>query len=168
MLIFLIGMMGSGKTTLGKELAAELNYSFVDLDAFIEEKEGRTIAEIFAQQGQQGFRELEHKALQTIVANYSQAVVATGGGAPCFFNNIQLMNQAGETIFLDVPIKMLVQRLSQSDLSTRPLLAGKTQSELISFLGKTLADRRQFYVQAKHLVAMPPYTINALLKLLLL
>lgn len=166
MLIFLLGMMGSGKTTLGKELAEKLNYSFVDLDAFIEEKEGKTIAEIFAQQGQQGFRKLEHQALQTIVTNYKQAVVATGGGAPCFFNNIQLMNQAGETIFLDVPIKMLAQRLSQSDLSTRPLLAGKTQSELISFLGKTLADRRQFYVQAKHLVAMPPYTINALLKLL--
>ncbi|MBB6609864.1 AAA family ATPase [Pontibacter sp. Tf4] len=166
MLIFLLGMMGSGKTTLGRELAEKLNYSFVDLDAFIEEKEGRTIAEIFATDGQEKFRELENQALQTIVTNFSQTVVATGGGAACFHNNMHLMNAAGETFFLDVPTELLAQRLSQSDLSTRPLLAGKTQAELISFLGKTLAERRQFYVQAKHILAMPPYTIKALLALL--
>ncbi|NDK56526.1 shikimate kinase [Pontibacter fetidus] len=165
MLIFLIGMMGSGKTTLGKELATELNYSFVDLDAFIEEKEGRTIAQIFEQEGQERFRKIEREALQTIVANYKNAIVATGGGTPCFFDNMALMNAGGETIFLDVPAEFIAQRLSQSDLSTRPLLAGKTQSELFSFVGETLAERRQFYAQAKHIVARPPYTIDALLAL---
>ena len=166
MLIFLLGMMGSGKTTLGRELAEKLGYTFLDLDAVIEQKEGKTIAEIFAAEGQEWFRELEREALQSIISNYKQAIVATGGGTPCFFNNITLMNAAGETIFLDVPTEFLAERLSQSDLTARPLLAGKTQSELISFLGKTLADRRQFYVQAKHLVASPPYTSNALLRLL--
>ncbi|MEJ8757759.1 shikimate kinase [Pontibacter sp. H259] len=166
MLIFLIGMMGSGKTTLGKELAEKLGYTFLDLDAVIEEKENRTIAELFAAEGQEWFRELERSALQRIISNYKQAIVATGGGTPCFFNNIALMNASGETVFLDVPVKDIVQRLSQSDLSNRPLLLGKTQSELISFLGKTLADRRQFYVQAKYILARPPYTSKALLKLL--
>lgn len=166
MLIFLLGMMGSGKTTLGKELAEKLGYTFLDLDAVIEQKENRTIAEIFATEGQEQFRLIEREALQSIISNYKQAIVATGGGAPCFFDNIALMNTAGETIFLDVPTEFLVQRLSVSDLSTRPLLAGKTESELISFLGKTLAERRQFYVQAKHIVAAPPYTSNTLLALL--
>lgn len=166
MLIFLLGMMGSGKTTLGNELAEKLGYTFLDLDAVIEQKENRTIAEIFATEGQERFRELEHEALQSIISNYMQAIVATGGGAPCFFDNMALMNASGETIFLDVPTEFLVQRLSASDLSMRPLLAGKTQSELISFLGKTLAERRQFYVQAKYIVARPPYTIDALLALL--
>jgi shikimate kinase len=166
MLVFLIGMMGSGKTTLGKELAEKLGYTFLDLDVFIEQKENKTIAEIFATEGQERFRELEHEALQSIISNYKLAIVATGGGTPCFFDNIALMNTSGKTIFLDMPVENIAQRLSESDLSTRPLLAGKTQSELISFLGKTLADRRQFYVQAKYIVAQPPYTINALLALL--
>ena len=166
MLIFLLGMMGSGKTTLGKELAEKLGHTFLDLDAVIEQKENKTIAEIFATEGQERFRELERQALLTIVANNTQAVVATGGGTPCFFDNIAFMNTSGETIFLDVPTRSLAQRLSASDLSTRPLLADKTQSELISFLGKTLSERRRFYEQAKHIVARPPYTINALLALL--
>jgi shikimate kinase len=166
MLIFLIGMMGSGKTTLGKELAEKLGYTFLDLDAVIEQSENRTIAEIFATEGQERFREVERQTLQTIVANYKQAIVATGGGTPCFFDNMTLMNIAGETIFLDVPVKKIAQRLSKSDLSARPLLAGKTQSHLISFLGETLSERRRFYEQAKYIVASPPYTINALLALL--
>ncbi|MER2997221.1 shikimate kinase [Pontibacter populi] len=166
MLIFLLGMMGSGKTTLGKELAEKLGYTFLDLDAVIEQKENRTIAEIFAAEGQERFRALERETLQTIVTNYKQAIVATGGGTPCFFDNMALMNTSGETVFLDVSVKDIAQRLSQSDLSTRPLLAGKTQSELISFLGKTLSERRRFYEQARHIVASPPYTINALLALL--
>ncbi|HEY4650018.1 MAG TPA: shikimate kinase [Pontibacter sp.] len=166
MLIFLLGMMGSGKTTLGKELAQELGYTFLDLDAVVEQKAGRSIAELFATEGPQRFRELERDALQTIAASYTQAVVATGGGAPCFFDNMALMNAAGTTIFLDVPPEELAERLSQSDLTVRPLLAGKTQSELIPFVGKTLAERRQFYEQAKYIVATPPYTNSVLLALL--
>lgn len=166
MLIFLLGMMGSGKTTLGKELAGKLGYTFLDLDACIEQKENKSVAQIFKEKGPGKFRELEREILQSIIANYKKAVVATGGGAPCFFDNITLMNTSGETIFLDVPIKDLIQRLSVSDLTTRPLLTGKTQSELISFLGKTLSERRLFYEQAKHIVVHPPYTIDALLALL--
>ncbi len=166
MLIFLLGMMGSGKSTLGRELAEKLGYTFLDLDAVIEQQEGRTIGEIFATDGQEHFRKLERDALQSIISTYKQAVVATGGGTPCFFDNMMLMNAAGETVFLDLPEEVLAQRLSSSDLSTRPLLAGKTQTELISFLNKTFAARRQFYEQAKHTIAKPPYTINALLALL--
>lgn len=166
MLIFLIGMMGSGKTTLGRQLAARLGYTFVDLDAYIEQRESRSVAQLFEQQGQERFRVLEREALEAAVQQHRQAVVATGGGAACFLNNMAFMNQNGKSFFLDVPAAELAQRLLQSDLRERPLLAGKTAEELNLFLTKTLADRRRFYEQATYKIAQAPYTVDALLDLL--
>jgi len=166
MLLFLLGMMGSGKTTLGQQLARQLGYTFVDLDTYIEERTEKSIAELFEQQGQERFRELEREALETVVQEYRQAVVATGGGAPCFFDNMAFINQHGKSVFLDVPVEELAQRLLKSDLQVRPLLAGKTDTELKSFLSKTLAARRLFYDQATYKLAQSPYTAGALVALL--
>ncbi len=165
-LIYLIGMMGSGKTTLGRQLATRLGYSFVDLDVFIAQREGSSVPQLFAQQGQDGFRVLERAALEAVVAQHRQAVIATGGGAACFLNNIGFMNQSGSSLFLDVPEAELLKRLQRSDLQERPLLAGKSKEELAQFITKTLAERRRFYEQATLKVSQPPFTVDALLALL--
>ncbi|MCJ8167196.1 AAA family ATPase [Pontibacter sp. E15-1] len=148
MIIFLVGMMGSGKTTLGRQLAAQLQHPFVDLDTFLEQREGRTIAQLFAQEGQERFRALERQALEAVVREHAQAVVSTGGGAPCFFDNMEYMSRHGKTFFLDVPVAEICKRLSASDLQVRPLLAGKTEEEVMLFLVETLNHRRQFYQRA--------------------
>ena len=144
----MIGMMGSGKTTLGRQLAAQLQCAFVDLDDYLEQRSGRSIASIFEQEGQERFREMEREALEAVVQEYGQAVISTGGGAPCFFDNIGFMNRNGRTFFLDVPVEEISRRLLASDLQVRPLLAGKSENEVKSFLLKTLSHRRQFYERA--------------------
>jgi shikimate kinase len=148
--IFLIGMMGAGKTTLGRQLASRLGYTFLDLDDLIEQREGRSIAELFEQEGQERFREKEREALEAVVQQYMHVVVATGGGTPCFFDNIDFINRHGTSVFLDVPVEEITQRLSASDLSLRPLLAGKSLEEVNGFIAKILAERRAFYEQANH------------------
>lgn len=150
MLVFLIGMMGSGKTTLGQELAQQLSYTFIDLDAYIEQTEQASIASIFEEKGPEAFRVLERAALEAVVGSYTDAVIATGGGAPCFFDNMAYMDLHGDTVFLDVPAQEITKRLLATDLSKRPLLANKSESEIISFLSKTLAERMQFYERAKY------------------
>ncbi|MDX5420890.1 MAG: shikimate kinase [Hymenobacteraceae bacterium] len=166
MLIFLIGMMGSGKTTLGKQLAERLGYPFVDLDVYIEQQAGKTIAELFEQEGQEAFRRRERKALEAVAQEYERGVVSTGGGAPCFFNNMDFINGQGVSIFLDVPVEELAGRLRASDLQMRPLLAGKTEAALKAFLVETLEHRRQFYERAKHTVKGAVIDIEHLLCLI--
>lgn len=148
MRVFLLGMMGSGKTTLGRQLAERLACAFVDLDEYLEKRQGRSIAQLFEQEGQERFRELEREALEAVVLEYDAAVISTGGGAPCFFDNIRFINRQGKSCFLDVPVEELSRRLLASDLHVRPLLAGKSEEEVKSFLAKTLSHRREFYEQA--------------------
>ena len=162
MLIFLIGMMGSGKTTLGKQLAQELNYSFIDLDTYIEQQEHTSISEIFEKQGQDNFRKLERNALEVIAHEQTNAIIATGGGAPCFYNNIDFMNQHGTTVFLNVPIPEILKRLLSTDLTLRPLLSKKTEDEIFYFLNKTLNERMQFYSRAKYIVKSKHITVDQL------
>ncbi|PRY04596.1 shikimate kinase [Pontibacter ummariensis] len=159
-------MMGSGKTTLGEQLATQLGYAFVDLDAYIVQREGRSIADIFEQQGQERFRELERQALEAVVREYEHAVISAGGGAPCFFDNMDFINQYGESIFLDVPASELAKRLLASNLQVRPLLAGKTEDELREFLDNMLEHRRSFYEQARHKVKGAAITSEQLSSLL--
>src|SRR5688572_8772700 len=111
MKIFLIGMPGSGKTTLGKELAAHLFIDFVDLDAEIEKTEQKSIAEIFSRQGESHFRLVEARLLREWAAGSASFVMATGGGAPCFHKGIETINEYGISIFLDCPVSTLIDRV---------------------------------------------------------
>ncbi len=148
--IFLIGYMGSGKTTVGKLLAASLGFSFIDLDHYIENRYNRRISDLFAERGEAGFREIEHRLLQE-VAEIENAVVSTGGGAPCFFDNMLLMNRVGTTVYLQTNAQELARRL-QKVQSNRPLLKDKSPEELLAFIEKMLADREPFYGQASLIV----------------
>ena len=108
--IFLIGYMGAGKTTLGKAFAREMSLNFIDLDWFIEERFHKTVQQLFLERGEDGFRELERKMLHE-VAEFEDVVVSTGGGTPCFFDNMEYMNDCGDTVFLDVEPAVLFRRL---------------------------------------------------------
>jgi len=149
--IFLIGYMGSGKTAMGKLLAKRLGLTFLDLDSYIENKFRRTIATIFKEDGEAGFREIEKTCLHE-VAEFEDVVIATGGGAPCFFDNMDYMNLRGETIYIKLTPEHLAKRLSTSKAGVRPLLRDKTGKELLQHITETLKHREPFYMQAKRII----------------
>ena len=132
MKIFLIGFMGSGKTSIGKRLAKFLGFDFIDLDSVIETKEGKPISKIFMERGETAFRILEQEALQELVKE-TGVVVATGGGAPCHNNNLQFMNANGTTVYLRLDQEALLQRLTDAKLK-RPLIKDLTDAELNRFI----------------------------------
>ncbi len=149
MRIFLIGLIGSGKTTLGKKLAESLKIPFIDLDEYIVRKELKSISEIFATKGEAYFREVEAKYVRE-VCQFKDGVIATGGGAACFHDNMTIMNVAGITIFLDVPLETLTERLwHQPQREQRPMIAGKTKPELAQFIKDIHQSRIEFYKEAK-------------------
>lgn len=150
MRIFLIGFMGCGKSTMGRVLASELKLTFIDLDSFLEEKYFRTIPQIFAEEGEEGFRRKERKVLEEVSA-FDDIIVATGGGAPCFFDNMDLMNNSGFCIFLDVDTKSLVNRLIYAKIE-RPLIKGKSPEELSEFIEGMMKKRRPFYEKARYIL----------------
>lgn len=145
--IFLIGYMGAGKTTIGRLLAARLNLSFVDLDLFIEKRFHKTINEIFAEKGEEGFRQIERDALHE-VGEYENALISVGGGAPCFFDNIGFMNEKGQSIYLKVNTDVLSARLNSAK-QMRPLLKDKSEAEIKDFIVSMIEKREPFYNQAK-------------------
>jgi shikimate kinase len=148
MKIFLIGFMGCGKSTKAKQLAARLNCSVIDLDSVIVERENRSIAEYFAEYGEDGFRILESETLK----NYpypETCVIATGGGLPCFFDNMDWMNAHGKTVYLQMEPSALVSRLHNRQ--KRPLIANMDDEQLLAFINKKLAERDPFYTKA-HLI----------------
>ena len=153
MKIFLIGLPGSGKTTLGKQLAEKLNLPFVDLDLEIEKKEGKTVQEIFAQKKENYFREMESKILKDFCLSESDIVIATGGGAPCFFDNMMVMNQSGKTIFLDVPASEIARRLQETNLTERPLFSKLSSEQLKDKIEWLRSQRISFYKQAQLVVS---------------
>lgn len=146
--IFLIGYMGAGKTTLGKAFARAMGLTFVDLDWYMEERFHKTVRQLFAEKGEDGFRELEKRMLHE-VAEFEDVVISVGGGTPCFFDNMETMNAAGETVFLNVDVKVLFRRLKVAK-QQRPLLADKTDEELMTFIVEALQKRLPFYTQAKY------------------
>ncbi len=144
--VYLIGFMGSGKTTIGKFLAIELSWKFLDLDQYIEEKERRTITQIFAEDGESGFRKIETEALND-VANMGNVIIACGGGTPCFGNNVDVMRRSGLTIYLSVTPEELTNRLKFAKRK-RPLIANKSNEELLSYIKEKIAEREPFYSKA--------------------
>jgi shikimate kinase len=145
--IFLIGYMASGKTAMGKRLAERLGLQFVDTDTFIENRYRKTVAEIFEERGESGFREIERRTLLEI-ADFENVVIATGGGLPCYFNNIEIMNGAGITVYLQTDAEELAARL-ETARQKRPLVKGKTAVELKNYVETSLSAREKFYLQAK-------------------
>ena len=152
MKLFIVGLPGSGKSTLGKQLAARLTLPFLDLDDRIEQHTGEAIRDTFAQRGEAVFREIERRMLQEIIAEHDQFVLATGGGAPCFFDNMDLMNSSGTTLFLDVPIPTIVQRMQGDQISNRPLLQALDQDQLAQEYTAKFEKRLPVYRQAQVVV----------------
>lgn len=146
MLIFLIGYMGSGKSTAGKKLAKLLGYGFADLDDHIEKRSGRRIADIFAIEGEEEFRRLERVYLEKL-CKLENHVIATGGGTPCFGKNIELMKRSGKVVYIKMTAAALAKRLSQS-YNSRPLLKNTGNKSLENFIEEHLAQRERFYGQA--------------------
>lgn len=148
--IFLIGFMGCGKTTLGLKLASRSGSEFFDLDHLIAEKEGMTIGEYFSAYGEDQFRKLESAVLKE-TAYSANAIISTGGGVPCFFDNMEWMNDQGITVYIKLPPAVLASRLEQ-DKNQRPVLQANKGEALIAFIEQKLTVREPFYQHAKVIV----------------
>lgn len=146
--IILLGYMGAGKTTIGKVLAQKLSLEFFDLDWYIEDRFRMKIPQIFAEKGEEGFREIERKMLHE-VAEFENVVISCGGGTPCFFDNMEYMNRQAKTIYLKATPEVLMRHL-QMGKSQRPLIQGKSPEELKVFIKDSLEKREPFYSQAKY------------------
>lgn len=145
--LFMIGYMGSGKTTLGRAYAKVSGLSFIDLDWYIEERSHRTVSQLFAEEGEEGFRRLERRMLHE-VSEFEDVVIACGGGTPCYYDNMEFMQHEGITIFLDASQDVLFRRLKVAS-ANRPLLKDKTDAELRDFIAKGVESRMQWYGKAK-------------------
>ena len=163
MKIFLIGFMGSGKTHWGRQLSHKLGIPFFDLDEQVSENAGKSINEIFTLSGEEEFRLMEKDALHIITESHDSFVMACGGGSPCYFNNIDYMNQAGITIWLNVPNETILERLLK-DKDQRPLVKELSDDQLRNFIAKKMADRRIYYEQAEIITEDEPVDIDKLVE----
>ena len=154
--------MGCGKTTLGWKLAARLGISFIDMDSYISNRYCKTIADIFRDEGEDGFRNKERDCLLEI-SQIEDVVVATGGGAPCFFDNIDIMNHTGTTIFLDISPVELARRLRSSH-TVRPLIHEKKGDELIDHINSMLRKRLPFYRKASHIFSEEKISVDEIIQ----
>lgn len=148
---FLIGYMGSGKSYQGRLLAEKRGVRFIDLDAYIAEQEQKTISELFAESGENAFRILESRYLRQVCENDDNFVLSTGGGTPCYNGNMEYMNRRGHTIFLDIPVETLIQRLIKNK-HQRPLISRMTDMEIGEYVPKHLNERLVFYRQAQETI----------------
>lgn len=144
--IFLIGFMGSGKSTLGRALSIATGLDFIDLDTYIERRFHANIRDIFASKGEEEFRGIERRMLLE-VSDFENVIIACGGGTPCFFDNIDVMNSAGTTVFLDASHERLLERLKLGR-RRRPLIASKTDEELSEYITEALNSRLPHYTKA--------------------
>lgn len=142
--------MGAGKTTIGKALSQDLNIEFYDLDWYIENRMHKTIKQLFDEYGEDGFRQIEHNMLHE-VAEFENVIISCGGGTPCFFDNIDYMNQQGETVYLKASPDVLYDHLKMGK-TVRPLLLNKTSDEVKVFIKEQLALREPYYSKAKHIL----------------
>ena len=148
--IIIIGYMGAGKTTVGKALSKQLNMPFYDLDWYMESRMRKTVKEIFDERGEEGFRIIEHNLLHE-VAEFEDVIISCGGGVPCFYDNMEYMNQQGETVYLKATPEVLYGHLKMGK-SVRPLLENKTQEEVKDFIYEQLKIREPYYNKAKYIL----------------
>lgn len=160
--IYLVGMMGVGKTTLGKQLARQLHYTFFDLDKTIEQAEGKTVAAIFEQNGEAYFREAEQRILHT-TAFKDHVVIATGGGTPCYYDNMEWMNGQGITVYLKADAAFILSRIGPFP-DKRPLLKGKSPEELKIFIEKLIESRTPYYGAAVKQIVLPVKSLRDAVK----
>ncbi|HAA13174.1 MAG TPA: shikimate kinase [Cytophagales bacterium] len=146
---YLVGMPSSGKSTVGRELAQQLQLPFEDLDAWIERAEGRTIPEVFRDSGESYFREVEARVLREATHAASRQVIATGGGAPIFHDNMDFMNAHGVTVFLNVGVEELGRRLQATNVADRPLVQALEQGDFLTALAEKQKKRLPYYRQAR-------------------
>ncbi len=154
MKIFLVGFMGSGKTTIGKRLAAPIGFEFIDTDRVIEEKYGMTVGQIFADRGEMDFRQIEHHTLHELLP-LDYTVIATGGGMPCHHDNMDTMLSNGKVVYLKTSPQALAKRLMRS-WTERPLIKGKSEKELQQYIEEKLAEREPCYCRA-HIIIDTEY-----------
>jgi shikimate kinase len=164
MKIFLLGLPGSGKTTLGKDLSKALHLLFVDLDSEIEKQAGKKIIEIFSEQGENQFRRLESAELKKWCTSSTGFIMATGGGTPCFFDNMERITKAGTSVFLDVPVSEIVRRMEGTSLLERPLLGSLQREEVQEKIGRMRSQRILFYQQALIILSGEAITAEEVIK----
>ena len=143
----MIGYMGAGKTTLGKSLARHLGLEFIDLDWYIENRFHQSVSQLFATRGEEGFRKIEQNMLHE-VAEFEDVVISAGGGTPCFFDNMEYMNQQGLTVYLKATPEILRTHLRMGK-QKRPLIAQKNDEELDIFIRESLDKRESYYNPAR-------------------
>lgn len=148
--IIIVGYMGAGKTTVGKALAKNLGLDFYDLDWYIESRMRKTVPQIFAEKGEEGFRKIEYNMLHE-VAEFENVVISCGGGTPCFFDNMEYLNQQGQVVYLKASPHVLLKHLKMGK-TERPLIKGKSEEELNAFICQQLKTREPFYSKAKHIL----------------
>ena len=140
--------MGAGKTTIGKALSKELGIIFYDLDWYIENRMRKTVSQIFAERGEEGFRKIEYYMLHE-VAEFEDVIISCGGGTPCFFDNMDYLNQQGQVVYLKAEPEVLYKHLLMAKVE-RPLIKGKSQEELLTFIREQLERREPFYSKARY------------------
>ena len=145
--IILIGYMGAGKTTVGKALSKELGIPFYDLDWYIESRRRKTVPQLFAELGEEGFRKIEYNMLHEL-AEFEDVIISCGGGTPCFFDNIDYMNQQGQVVYLRCEPEVLQKHLMMGK-TERPLLKDKSPEQLIGYIKEHLQEREPFYNKAR-------------------
>lgn len=163
MRVFLIGFMGSGKSHWGRILSSQTSWTYLDLDALIEKEAGKSIPDIFAENGEEHFRMLERDVLASTIEKYPNLILSCGGGTPCFYNNIELMKQKGRVLWLNTALPVLVERLKK-EKQHRPLIKDVSDEELTQFIFKKMNDRRIYYEQAHLTIREDEADLNTLMQ----
>jgi shikimate kinase len=156
--------MGSGKSTTGKLLAEKLKKDFIDLDIHIEETTGKTIKEIFDTEGEESFRFIEHEFLKKLMSK-NNVVISLGGGTPCFYNTMELINQNGTSVYIEMGVDTLVKRLSKVQ-NKRPLIRGINEVDLKYFINTNIEDRLPFYGKADYIIQAEKKTADELAEII--